>query len=162
MTKGKGIGQALYTEFRKPDFTNQHLFFPERYDVDAKVFVGATLMTRQVSKNKPKAGWRFRFESSVKGTRTLNPSDGTLKADLPLDAAFDTAIAIFEDYQLHFDSVLTGGSWKFYRVPLVIEYTAKDLADLAKRKTPEALNLRLNKARTEAGFPEDLWSNTDY
>jgi hypothetical protein len=142
----KSVAKSLYLEFRRENHTAQVILTPPTNDPVSGKFESAHVLNRQISDANPRRPWKF-YTSD-------NPSD--LGFASTLEEGAQRSLPIVNELSSFFSGFYAGG-WKLYQTPLVIEMSQDDLTSIASKETPNALLRRVLRARTEAGFSEDLW-----
>lgn len=145
----KSVAKCLYLEFRRENHTAQVILTPPVDNPVAGKFESAHVLNRQVSDANPRRPWKF-YTSS-------NPNDLGLAATAEDGAK--RSLPIVNELSSFFSGFYAGG-WALYQTPLVVEMSQDDLSTIANKETPNALIRRVLRARTEAGFSEDLWNPT--
>ncbi|NBT76272.1 MAG: hypothetical protein EBT15_09965 [Betaproteobacteria bacterium] len=142
----KSVAKSLYLEFRRETHTAQVILTPPTNNPVSGKFEPAHVLNRQISENHPRRPWKF-YTSD-------NPSDLGLAPTMEEGATRSLPIA--NELSSFFSGFYAGG-WALYQTPLVVEMSQDDLNAIASKETPNALIRRVLRARTEAGFSEELW-----
>lgn len=143
----KSVAKTLYLEFRRENHTAQVILTPPINNPITGKFESAHVLNRQISESNPRRPWKF-YTSD-------NPSDLGFAATMEEGAK--RSLPIVNELSSFFSGFYAGG-WTLYQTPLVIEMSQDDLTAIAGKETPNALIRRVIRARTEAGFSEDLWN----
>jgi len=144
----KSVAKSLYLEFRRENHTAQVILTPPINNPVAGKFEPAHVLNRQISDANPRRPWKF-YTSD-------NPSD--LGFATTLEDGAKRSLPIVNELSSFFSGFYAGG-WALYQTPLVIEMSQDDLTAIASKETPNALIRRVVRARTEAGFSEELWDS---
>lgn len=153
----KVFGVALYLELRREGFTIQHLFTPYMPWPEDNGVIPATLLFRQVSKDKPNRSWTYSpvqgpgitYDARVPSGKRLAMSDNTTGLE-----------PLYSKLRLICANASSGG-WTIYREPLTLGITYSDAGNIRSlRATPVNLLKRLSDARLDAGFNASLWEET--
>ena len=150
MAKSKSaLAVALYLEFRRENHTAQIILTPPTFnpvkDKHEKTFV----LNRQISDENPRRAWKF-YTSE-------NTAD--LGFALTMEEGVGRALPILNELSSFFSGFYAGG-WELHQKPVAVEMSQDDLNDFSEGNTPNALIRRILRARTEAGFPEELWADS--
>lgn len=146
MAKSNALGSALYLELRRGDQTSQVILSPQVYNPVTDKTQKGTIITRQISETNPKRSWRY-YE--FKATPMLEKTEDIDRTVATIKPLLDEVTPFFVGY--------VSGGWELFQTPIAVELSSADLDDLAETKTPSALIRRLVRARTEAGYPEELF-----
>lgn len=148
------LGFALYLEFRRETYANQHLFIPAIPDRLHESVIEPKYISRQISQVNPNRPWKYRpidlpmlsYDSTTHMLSAVRDIDQAYKVTQP-----------FIDVVVHnINNMLTCG-WKAYKQPLVLGLTETDGIAIRTHATPSALMRRLEHAREEAGFDRHVY-----
>ena len=146
MAKTNALATALYLELRRGTQTSQVIVTPQVYNPVTDKTQKGTIITRQISEINPKRSWRY-YE--FKNTPIVEKSEDVERTVSIIKPLLDEVSPFFVGY--------VSGGWELFQTPIAVELSTADLDDLADTKTPAALIRRLVRARSEAGFPEELF-----
>ena len=148
MAKSKAaLATALYLEFRRENHTAQIILTPPTFNSVKDKYEKTFVLNRQISDENPRRAWKF-YTSE-------NPADLGFSASAEEGAG--RALPILNELSSFFSGFYAGG-WELHLKPVAVEMSQDDLNDFSEGNTPNALIRRILRARTEAGFPEDLWA----
>lgn len=142
----KVVGKGIYLELIKPNpehiwdkETIQIIITPAGVDEKGKA-VPVAFTYRAVGKMSPRRQWQTKHH--LPKDEKANPTEIT--ADL-----VEKVVA----------SVVRQGSYGYSKLQgkLVVEVSNIDLSNIREHETPSALIRRITKARTDAGFPVDVY-----
>lgn len=137
-------GTALYLEFTNgSNATMMMLVTPDGFAEDGNQ-VDASLYRRIVTSYAPKRQWRNTALRRIDLARALPKGDDFRRKRL----AEERLVYV----KGLFDQVTNQG-WALIKQPIVVEVSKRDLADVAKRKTPSKVIYRINQSRKALGFP---------
>jgi len=127
-------------------------------------------MVRSLSWANPRAKWR-QIESGMVNPKI--PLGAPLMTVLKQESVISDSVLNPQEVARH--AVSSGtmstilnhisrylGVASLVQKPLFIEVTDTDLRDVLDGKTPSALMRRLDRVRSEAGFPKDVWEPFSY
>lgn len=146
----KTTGQALYVELRSATRTAQVILVPPVKNPLADSYEPLRILTRQISYANPRRSWRF-YTSPTR-------LDGVPTTDTRL--ATWSAVPLIEDITPFLTGFANAG-WEVYQKPVVVEMSTDDLAEVSSSNTPTALIRRILRARTEAGYSEELFETPE-
>lgn len=155
MTFAKGIiGYALYMEERKDGKTQQFIWTPPVVDREAHEFVGPKMLNRTISDLSRRKKWRYTDLDAT--DLTYNSSTGQIDQIVDLDDAVAALRETIKSISHSMKSSRQTG-WSWTGEPIIVEVTQADARSFRLYSTPDALNRRINAARTDANYPEVLW-----
>lgn len=140
-------GKALYIEMRRDNYTSQVIIVPQVFNSTKGKTQKSKALTRQISSWSPRKQWSY---YSFKAVPMIEKTTDTKRA-------LQDISSMVSEMGPYFAGSVNGG-WEIYKTPIVIELSNEDINDVWDAKTPNALMRRLLKARTEAGFPEELFT----
>jgi hypothetical protein len=156
MAQSKGLGGALYLEFRRDNFTHQFMFTPLVVHPDNNEIIPATVISRLISEDHPRRPWKFRVLPHEKAIQ-VDASTGKLKQIADLKDAVAAIAPGLQNINLYLESTRTAG-WVLYKdQPIIVEINNEDAIDLSTAATPSGLMRRLDRARRAAGFADELF-----
>lgn len=148
------LGFALYLEFRRDTFANQHLFIPALPDRDHETVIEPKYISRQISQKNPNRPWKYRpVELPLVNYDTTTH---LLVEVRDLDSAYKINKPFIEVMRHNINNMKTCG-WTLYKQPLTLGLTETDAATIRTHATPSALMRRLEHAREEAGFDKHVY-----
>lgn len=146
----KVVGKGLYLELVKSQIDNvwdketiQIIITPAGVNEKGKD-VPLTYLSRSVSNLSPRRQW---------ANKSIEPTKDA-QATLPLPTITTELVERIVKSVLR---QTTYGYTKLQGKPLVVEVSNIDLTDIGDYSTPSALIRRIMKARTDAGFPADVY-----
>jgi hypothetical protein len=149
----KIAGKALYIELEpkskdesKITQVTQILITPEGFDEKSN-YVPLAVHSRTVSEWSPRKQWRIHISRTINKELFGSPIPQTLAQEKALEMV-STAEGILKR-QIGYEMVLR-------KMPIVVEVSTLDLADVKDFKTPPALLRRIQKARIALNFPEKV------
>ena len=155
---------ATFFEYREGTESNQFIIFSEAIDPDTGEKIPLTMFNRLVSKDRPKAGWRYKQSEPSKSVKLT--TRGTIPTAGGLSNALEYAAKITE-YINDYLTVPASNEWDFYKVPVTVEVGPAEVSMLrgkvgADKKTtievPPATWARIKRARLSAGFSAEMWN----
>lgn len=142
-------GTALYLEFVRShggttNATLMMLFTPDGFTEEG-MKVDAMFYRRVVTSYAPKRQWRNSVLKGIDLARALPKGDEFRRKRLAEERLLSLRSTL--------EQVASQG-WTMVKEPVIVEVSKRDLADLAKRKTPSKIIYRINQSRKALGFPE--------
>jgi len=141
------LATALYIEMRKHSNTAQLIIIPPMKLEASGSPEPMRIMSRQISTSHPRRSWRF----------YKCPVHADTYASEDIVVALDQTIPFIMDIQHYFNG-FKAADWKVYLNPVSVEMTFDDLSEVKSANTPQAFMRRLNRARTGAGYSEELFN----
>lgn len=157
MDKNTVLGQALYLEFRRGQYTLQLILTPEVIDENGELRP-TTLLRRQISETHPRKSWRFDNAGHTKAVErkaVLEPSGEFKKYDLA-EAKFLAREAL--QFVKPILSQVHHQGWELQKQPVAIEYSFEDLTLVRSQNTPQGLIRRVLRSRDALGFDKNLFA----
>ena len=147
MATTNALGTALYIEMRRGVETSQVIISPQIFNPVLDKTQKSTVITRQISAENPKRSWRY-YE--LKKTPIIEKTDDVERTIANISPLVEEISPFLVGY--------VSGGWKVLEKPIAVEMSTADFDELAQNKTPAALLRRLTRARSEAGYPEEMFA----
>lgn len=151
------VGKALYVEFNKSLYTYQVIIAPPANGNNGEILSGAVI-TRRISTYHPRKKWSVSTLSvrTTRDTLTLDPY-GEFEKVSDLETARRKVITLMSyAYQDSFTNLKNQG-WEIIWKPLAVEVSLGEMQKIQKEaKLPISLYRRIERARINQGYPEEL------